>query len=58
MPDYRAYLVGPDGHFKSFEVITAGDDAAAIEAARQFVDGCDVEVWELDRKIAVLTREE
>jgi hypothetical protein len=25
-------------------------------AARQFVDGCDVEVWHLDRKIGRLER--
>lgn len=54
MTDYRAYIVGPDGHFQSFEVVIAPDDEQAIKAARQFVDGCGVEVWELDRKVAVL----
>jgi hypothetical protein len=28
-----------------------------LKAARQFVDGCDVEVWQLDRKIGRLERE-
>jgi hypothetical protein len=29
----------------------------ALTAARQFVDGCDVEVWYLDRKIGRIERE-
>jgi hypothetical protein len=49
MTEYRAYIVGPDGHFQSFEVITAADDGTAVEVARRFVDGHDVEVWYLDR---------
>lgn len=57
MSDYRAYIVGPDGHFKSFVVVTAHDDATAIQAAQKFVDGCDVEVWHLDRKLAVLMKD-
>jgi hypothetical protein len=28
-----------------------------LKAARQFVDGCDVEVWYLDRKIGRLERQ-
>jgi len=54
MPDYRAYVVGPDGHFKASETISAADDAAAIEAADKFVGEDGVEVWLLDRKVAVL----
>jgi hypothetical protein len=52
--DYRAYLVGDDGHFKSFEAITADNDERAIEIAKTFVDGHDVELWQLDRKVTVL----
>jgi hypothetical protein len=55
LPDYRAYIVGPDGHFRTFEVVTADDDGQVVEIARKYVDGCDVEVWNLDRKIAVLS---
>jgi hypothetical protein len=55
LPDYRAYIVGPDGHFRTFKVVTADDDGQAVEIARKYVDGCDVEVWNLDRKIAVLS---
>jgi hypothetical protein len=54
MPTYRAYIVGTDGHFKSSEVIIAKDDDGAIKIAEKLVDGHDVEVWQLDRKIVVL----
>ena len=54
MPEYRAYIIGPDGHFHSSEVIEAADDAAAVAAAKPLVDGHDVEVWLLDRKVAIL----
>jgi hypothetical protein len=52
MPDYRAYLVGSDGHFFKSVVLDAPDEAAAVEAAKQLVDGHDVELWQRDRKIA------
>jgi hypothetical protein len=52
MPDYRAYIVGIDGHF---DFVRAGflhnhpDDAIAIEAAKQLVDGHGIEPWDRDR---------
>jgi hypothetical protein len=50
MPDYRAYIVGIDGHFIRVEFLhTYPDDATAIEAAKQIVDGYDVELWDRDR---------
>jgi hypothetical protein len=52
--EYRAYIVGDDGHFHSSTVIEAPDDDAALEAAKPLVDGHDVEVWERDRKVAIL----
>jgi hypothetical protein len=58
MADYRAYLVGQDGHFHSFEVVKAENDESAISTAKKFVDGHDVEVWLLDRKVAVLKSDE
>jgi hypothetical protein len=54
MPYYRAYIVGTDGHFKSSEVIVAGDDQNAVKIAEKFVAEHSVEVWQLDQKIAVL----
>jgi hypothetical protein len=52
MADYRAYLVGTDGHFFKSVVLNALDDAGAIAAAELLVDGHDVELWQRDRKVA------
>jgi hypothetical protein len=57
MPTYRAYLIDGDDRVASYKPIDAETDAEALKAARQFVDGCDVEVWHLDRKIGRLERE-
>ena len=39
MPEYRAYLIGPDGHFvERFELVCA-DDEAAKEQAKSLADG-------------------
>jgi hypothetical protein len=56
MPDYRAYTVGPDGHFKECEVIIAEDDEKAIKIAERLVAENVVEVWHMDRKVAVLPK--
>ncbi len=57
MSDYRAYIIGQDGHFHDSQVIDALNDARAVEAAKSFVDGHDIEVWHLDRKLIVLKSE-
>jgi hypothetical protein len=56
MPTYRAYLINGDNRVTSYKPVEADTDADAMKAARQFVDGCDVEVWHLDRKIGRLER--
>jgi hypothetical protein len=56
MPTYRAYLIDGDNRVSSYRPIEADTDAEALQAARQFVAGCDVEVWHLDRKIGRLER--
>jgi hypothetical protein len=53
MPTYRAYLINGNNCVSSYRAI----DAETLSAARQFVDGRDVEVWYLDRKIGRLERE-
>lgn len=57
MPTYRAYLIDRDNRVSSYRPVEADTDADALEAARQFVDGCDIEVWDLDRMIGRLERE-
>ena len=56
MPTYRAYLIDEDNRVASYKPIEAETDAEALTAARQFLDGCDFEVWQLDRKIGRLAR--
>jgi hypothetical protein len=54
MPDYRAYLLDEQGHIiKPFE-FESDDDTAALEHARRYVDGHDVEVWHLGRVVGKL----
>jgi hypothetical protein len=52
MPEYRVYVVGHDCHFQSSVPLECADDDAAMEQARQLVDGHDVELWQRARKIA------
>jgi hypothetical protein len=48
-----------DGHFNGAVVLFApDDDAAATAAARQLVDGHDVELWQLGRMIAKFEHEQ
>jgi len=56
MPTYRAYLIDADNRVSSYRPVDADTDVDALNAARQFVDGCDVEVWHLDRMIGRLER--
>lgn len=52
---YRAYIVGPDDHITGVRTLDCHDDHAAVEEARQFVKGHDVEVWERGRHEIRLT---
>lgn len=58
MRDYRAYILGIDGHrfvrVKEFSSDYA-DDAVALSAAKQLVDGHDVELWDCGRLVARLS---
>ena len=51
MQEYRAYIVGPDGHVQKRVDLRCNDVAEAFELAKQLVDGHDVELWQLDRQI-------
>jgi hypothetical protein len=50
--DYRAYIIGSDGHVKDRHEFWAEDDEKAKERAEQYVDGHDIELWHRDKKIA------
>ncbi len=58
MRDYRAYILGIDGHrFVWVEGFLSNhpDDAAALNAARQLADKHDVEVWDCGRLVATVS---
>ena|SRR5579872_6175343 len=58
MRDYRAYILGIDGHrfikVKDF-LSDHPDDAAALNAARRLIDGHDAELWNCGRLVARLS---
>jgi hypothetical protein len=49
MAEYRAYAVGIDGHFVSFEALVCVDDVEAIDKAKCLIDGHNIELWSGDR---------
>jgi hypothetical protein len=55
---YRAYLIGEGGRILGRTDLASTDEEAAAKEARQLVDGHDVELWELDRKITTFRHEE
>jgi hypothetical protein len=57
MRAYRAYLIDKDDHIHSHRVIDADNDDRALEVAKQYVDGLDVEIWDGARKIARLSKD-
>jgi hypothetical protein len=54
MAQYRAYILDSDGHVRKAIELVYTKDVEAIEAAKQLVDGHDVELWARDRRIAIL----
>jgi hypothetical protein len=58
MRDYRAYILGVEGHrfIKAKEFSSDyPDDATALEAAKQLLDGHEVELWDCGRLVARLS---
>jgi hypothetical protein len=45
MAEYRAYMVGIDGHFIGFDPLICGSDSEAIEKAKRLLGGHDLELW-------------
>jgi hypothetical protein len=54
MTDYRVYIVAAGGHFCDVVPLVSGDDEEAIRLARELAVDRDVELWQLDRKVAVI----
>ena len=55
MTYYRVYVIGTDGHFEKAHSLDCDDDEAAVEAAKQYVNGSDVELWQQNRRITRLS---
>jgi hypothetical protein len=47
VPEYRAFTVGPDGHFTGHEDMVCRDDGEAVIKAKRLMNGQDqdIEVW-------------
>jgi hypothetical protein len=58
MRDYRAFILGPDGHVIDRTDMFCANDEAAKKRAKQLVNGHDVELWHHDRKLAEFKHEE
>lgn len=54
MAEYRAYFVGNDDHFRNVRVLDCPDDDTAIAEAKKLLNGVDIELWQLGRKVARL----
>ena len=53
MPAYLIYFVDADGHiYQPPQPLKCADDQEAIEKARQYIDGKDIQVWEKNRLVA------
>jgi hypothetical protein len=52
MLEYRAHLIGRDGHIMHRVEIRCDDDEAAKERALLLVDGHTVELWQGTRMVA------
>jgi hypothetical protein len=53
MKEYRAYIAGSDDHVQArIDLVDADDENTARKQAEQLVDGYDIELWQLDRKVA------
>ena len=56
MADYRVYLIGEDGHFFKAVPFVCADDAEAMEKAKPLAIDHNVELWQLDRKVATFSK--
>jgi hypothetical protein len=58
MGEYRAYILNADGRiWRRFDLVCEDDEAAKVRA-RQLVDGHDVELWQLDHRIATFKHDQ
>jgi hypothetical protein len=51
---YRTFVLDKDHHIMKRHDFEVANDDAALKHARQYVDGHEVEVWQLKRIVATL----
>jgi hypothetical protein len=51
MQEYRAYLIGPDGHIQNRVDLVCENEDEARERVKQYLGECVVELWQLGRLI-------
>lgn len=56
MTEYNVFLLNENGGIIDKHMIEAANDHEALAAAKQLVDGHDVEVWQGARHLTTLTR--
>jgi hypothetical protein len=52
--EFKAYMIGPDGHISRRIDLLCDSEDDARQRALQLVDGHAIELWQGDRRIAVL----
>jgi hypothetical protein len=57
MPEYRAYMVGADGHFIGYEPLICADDGEAVEKAKPFAKKHPVELWSGPRLVRSIPKQ-
>ena len=58
MHEYKAYIIGPDGHVtQRIDLVCETEDEARMHA-KQLVDGHAVELWEGSRRIVAFEPKE
>lgn len=59
MPTYRVYTLSKDEHIHSApRLLECADDEAAMQKARQFLDGQALEIWDEKRKVGRIEPED
>ena len=56
--DYHVFVLGPDGHVRFRHDICRVTEDEAKKRANQLMDGHDVELWYLDKRIETFRHEE
>ena len=55
--EYQVYTLDNDGNSLKETELDRPDDRAAVQSAKQFIDGHDIELWQGDRKVAKFEHE-